>query len=60
MDDHFLKKRLHSLSRRDELRSKLLIAGVKRKLQENKEKTLINKFFKKKQKKENDDSKRLD
>lgn len=44
MDELFIK-RLHTLNRRDELRSKLLIEGVKLTLKRKKELGLLNRFF---------------
>jgi hypothetical protein len=49
MDEQFIK-RLHTLNRRDELRSRLLIDGVKLTLKRKKELGLLDKFFKDKKK----------
>ncbi|SDN69218.1 hypothetical protein SAMN04487897_104101 [Paenibacillus sp. yr247] len=45
MDEQFIK-RLHTLNRRDELRSTLLIAGIKRTLKRKKELGLLERYFK--------------
>jgi hypothetical protein len=49
MDEQFIK-RLHTLNRRDELRSRLLIDGVKLTLKRKQELGLIDRVFKNKKK----------
>jgi hypothetical protein len=49
MDELFIK-RLHTLNRRDQLRSELLIEGVKLTLKRKKELGLLSRFFKNKKK----------
>lgn|GEM_PF-3071541 len=44
MDKHFIE-RLHTLNRRDELRSKLLMEGVKHTLKQKKELGVLGRFF---------------
>ncbi|MDQ0874607.1 hypothetical protein QFZ77_003266 [Paenibacillus sp. V4I3] len=49
MDKQFIK-RLHTLNRRDELRSRLLIEGVKLALKRKKKLSLLGRVFKNKKK----------
>jgi hypothetical protein len=49
MDEQFIK-RLHSLNRRDELRSRLLIDGVKLTLKRKRELGFLDRFIKNKKK----------
>jgi hypothetical protein len=49
MDEQFIK-RLHTLNRRDELRSRLLIDGVKLTLKRKQELGLLDRIFKNKKK----------
>lgn len=49
MDEQFIK-RLHTLNRRDELRSRVLIDGVKLTLKRKQELSLLDRFFTNKKK----------